>query len=151
MPAKRALTFALGGLSAAIGWRLGDPRTVSLFARGLIFVGSGVWTVLLGRLALRLSAGYPSLAMTLTLLALGAASFAFLAVRRGLGFVLIWGSLLMGLAASYWLLAEQVWPNYSFLDFSRALSLEIAGLLLLAVLTAGVGLRVSGPRASPPS
>lgn len=151
MPAKQALAFAVGGLSAAIGWRLGDPRTIALSARGLIVVGSGVWAVLLGRLALRLSGVDLNLAMALTLLAFGAASFSLLALRRGLDFVLTWGSLLMTLAAVYWLLAEQVWPSYSLLDFSRALSLEIAGLLFLAVLTAGAGLRVSRPKATPPS
>lgn len=151
MPAKQTLAFAVGGLSAAIGWRLSDPRTIALSARGLIVVGSGVWAVLLGRLALRLSAGDPRFAIAVTLLALGAASFSFLALRRGLSFVLIWGSLMTAPATGYWLFAEQVWPSYRLLDFSRALSLEIAGLLLFAVLAAGAGLRVSRPTATPPS
>ncbi|ATC26068.1 transporter [Caulobacter vibrioides] len=151
MPATRTLDFAVGGLFAAIGWRLGDPRTIALSARGLVVVGAGVWAVLLGRLALSLNADAPSFAIALTLLALGAASFSFLALRRGLGFIVICASLLTAPAAGYWLFAEQVWPSYRLLDFSRALSLEIAGLLLFAVLTAGVGLRVSRPKASPPS
>lgn len=150
VPAAQGPGFALGGLMAALGWRVSDAGSLAVATRWGLVAGMMLWAGLLARLALRLTALDTAFAAGVGLLGLIAAGGAILTARLGLALVIRAGAPLLVAAAGYAAFAERLAPDYRYLHYCRALSIEIAGLLAVAIGVAAL-VRAYGLRASPSS
>ncbi|USQ96957.1 transporter [Caulobacter sp. RL271] len=147
VPAFRSLGFALGGLAAAIGWRVGDPSFLTFGARWGLAAGMMLWAGLLVRLALKLTAVDAAFATGVGMLGLVAGVGAILTAWLGLGVVIRAGAPLLALTVGYAGLVEHLAPDYPYLRYCRALSIEIAVLLAAAIGVATL-VRAYGLKAS---
>lgn len=146
LPASERLGFALGGLSAAIGWRVSDAPTLAVVTRTVLVLGAVLWAGLLGRLALNLIAVDQAFASAIALLSLAFGLGAILTARWGLAVAVRAGTPLLVVACAYAMLGERLTPSYPYLRYCQALSVEIAAILAvglgLAALVLAYGKRV---------
>lgn len=133
LPSAQRPGFALGGVLAAIGWRVADPRSVAAAARYGLAAGALLWTGLLAHLAWRLTPVDAGLATVFAGLGLVAGAGAVLTARLGLGVVIRAGGPCLVVAAGYAAFAQVLTPDFRSLSYCRAVSIEIAGLLALAI------------------
>jgi len=136
LPATQRPGFALGGVLAAIGWRVRDPQSVDVAARGILAAGALIWAGLLGHLAWRLAGSDTGLATVFGAVGLIACAGAVVTARLGLNVVVRVGGAGFCVAAGYALLAPILTPDFPALGYCRAVSTEIAGMLALAIVVA---------------
>lgn len=118
---------------AAIGWRASDPRSVAVVAQWGLAAGALLWAGLLAHLAWRLAGADAGLAAVFAGLGLIAGAGAVLTARLGLDVVIRPGGACLVVAAGYAAFAPMLTPDFGSLRYCRAVSIEIAGLLALAI------------------